>query len=113
NLLSLFLLNDQFIASLSAGSCLQSSGVLAVPGTRLTSGRFSFTTTHRMIHGVHGYATYPGTNPPPNITSCLAHSLQTMVAVRNHTHGRITVDQDLSEFAGRHFKHCVLFFLVC
>src|SRR6185437_1063113 len=105
-------LDDQLVATLALLTGLQAAAVLSIPAARLTTGGLTFTTTHRVIHRVHRNTTVTATDTTPTVTTGLTHALQRMIAVRNHTHRSITVDQHFPQFAGRHLQHGIFFFLV-
>jgi len=65
-----------------------------------TTRRATFTTTMRMIHGVHGHTANGGTNTTPAGSTGLAQRTKTMFTVTHFTNNRTTLDVHLAHLTG-------------
>ena len=104
-------MDDHLVAALTLRTGLQATGIPSIPAAGLTTGSFTFTTTHRVINRVHRYTADPRADTPPDITAGLTHALQRMVAVGYNPYSSITVDQHFPQFAEASVNG-IFFFLI-
>ncbi len=73
----------------------------------MTSGLTSFTTTHRVIMGVHNYTTVVRTTSQPTRTSGLTRTFQRMIAVTNTTYSSLASTENQTSLARRQLDNTV------
>src|SRR5512145_1886366 len=82
---------------------LVAAGRLAPGRHRVTAtGGLAFTTTVRVIHGVHDHAADRRANAQPDPSAGLAESNVFVLEVAHLADGRAAVQMDLADFAGGH-----------
>jgi len=67
-----------------------------------TTGSAAFTTTHRVIDGIHRNTTHTWAASEPAAATCLAEALALMLVIADFTDGGAAAGIKIANFAGRH-----------
>lgn len=76
-------------------------GQQSLTGTRMSSRSTAFSTTHRVIHRVHGNPANTRTAAHPAVTACFPRFLQDVVSVTYYPYGSPAGGQHHADLAGR------------